>query len=138
MAQQQCHVYACDINLRGLEELKSSLPSSQQEFVTPTVMDISKLESIEQVAQKLPADKLDGLVNNAGILPVDGMTKSLVELSDEHFSRVIGTNLQGTIRVTNAFFPRVKTAKGCIVNVGSIQGYACSPVLGIYPATKGL
>lgn len=61
-----------------------------------------------------------GLVNNAGVwyaAEVE-MTPDLV------WQKTIDINLMGMIRITKAFLPLIRKAKGRIVNMSSITGEA--------------
>lgn len=83
--------------------------------------DVSNLQQVEttkaQVRQKF--DKIDVLVNNAGIYP----QKPFLEMSEEDWSKVIHINLYGVFHCTKAFLPiMVERKYGKIVNLASIAG----------------
>lgn len=64
-------------------------------------VDVSKWESVEVAAEKLPF-KVDVLVNNAGIT----RDKSFGKMSIEDFQSVIDTNLNGVFYCTKALLPK--------------------------------
>ncbi|XP_041067214.1 D-beta-hydroxybutyrate dehydrogenase, mitochondrial [Carcharodon carcharias] len=67
---------------------------------------------------KEPEKGLWGVVNNAGI-----STFGEVEFTSvEHYKEVVDVNLWGTVRVTKAFLPLIRRAKGRVVNVASMFG----------------
>jgi NAD(P)-dependent dehydrogenase (short-subunit alcohol dehydrogenase family) len=75
---------------------------------------------------------LDGLVNNAGT----AVAGPLEVLPLAALRRQLEINLIGQIAVTQAFLPLLRTARGRIVNMGSIAGRAVTPFLGPYSASK--
>jgi NAD(P)-dependent dehydrogenase (short-subunit alcohol dehydrogenase family) len=58
---------------------------------------------------------IDVLINNAGIV----MDKTLKNMSDEEWDRVIAVNLTGMFNITKAVLPYMN-AKGCIINISSV------------------
>jgi len=108
--------------------------ASQQ--LTPVILDVTLPDTIEQAAAKIEAavgdDGLFGLVNNAGIL-VPGPLEC-VALAD--IRRQFEVNVFGVVSVTQAMLPLLRTARGRIINMGSISGKAAPPYLGAYSASK--
>lgn len=81
--------------------------------------------------------RIDGLVNNAGIL---GPVAPLWEHSATDFRRVIDVNLIGTFLVSKACAIRMRAQsgpnRGRIVNVSSIQAKEGMPMAAAYAASK--
>jgi NAD(P)-dependent dehydrogenase (short-subunit alcohol dehydrogenase family) len=104
--------------------------------LVPLRLDISDATEVEQAARKvsdaLGGRGLAGLVNNAGIA-VAGM---LEFLPLDALRRQLEINVIGQIAVTQAFLPSLRTAKGRIVNIGSVSGLISSPFTGAYSASK--
>ena len=75
---------------------------------------------------------LAGLVNNAGIL----VSAPLEFVSADQLRRQFEVNIFGTVAVTQAVLPLLRTARGRIVTIGSIAGRAAPPYFGPYAATK--
>ena len=80
--------------------------------------------------------RLDGLVNNAGITTFAG-AGNWDALDASVFQHIIGVNVVGTFQMTRAAVPHLKAQQGAIVNVSSVAG-----ALGIgssvpYVASKG-
>lgn len=78
---------------------------------------------------KLP---LIGLVNNAGVshrlpLELDSLTR---------IQKLYDVNVFGVYRVTSAFLPLIREAKGRIVNVGSVAALLPHPGSSAYSGTK--
>jgi NAD(P)-dependent dehydrogenase (short-subunit alcohol dehydrogenase family) len=77
---------------------------------------------------------LDLLVNNAGI---GGPSTSVADTAIEELRRVLDVNLVGTFLMARACIPSLITAKGSIVNIGSIFGQSGVAGGGGYSASKG-
>jgi 3-oxoacyl-[acyl-carrier protein] reductase len=80
--------------------------------------------------------RLDGLVNNAGVTTFAG-GGNWDALTPEVFQRIFEVNVLGTFQMVRACVPALKESQGCIVNVSSVAG-----ALGIgssvpYIASKG-
>jgi NAD(P)-dependent dehydrogenase (short-subunit alcohol dehydrogenase family) len=80
----------------------------------------------------LAVDRLDGLVNNAGI----AVAGPLEFLDADELRRQLEVNVVGQLRVTQLALPGLREAGGRIVNVGSISGRSALPFLGAYAMSK--
>ena len=77
---------------------------------------------------------VDVLVNNAGMSP---LYRSLEDVSEELFDKVIGVNLKGPFRLTSVVGTRMAAgAGGSIINVSSIASQRPSPGEAPYGAAK--
>lgn len=76
-------------------------------------------------------DRLDGLVNCAGILA------RLEEYEIETFEAVVDINLTGTMRTCLAAHPLLAASGGAIVNTASMLSYFGGPLVPAYSASKG-
>jgi len=73
------------------------------------------------------------LVNNAGVT-ADGL---VARMSDEHWARVLDTNLTGAFHTIRRATPKLMRARwGRIVNVASVSAYAGAPGQANYAAAK--
>nr|Q8GAV9.1 RecName: Full=Cyclopentanol dehydrogenase; AltName: Full=Cyclohexanol dehydrogenase [Comamonas sp. NCIMB 9872]Q937L4.1 RecName: Full=Cyclopentanol dehydrogenase; AltName: Full=Cyclohexanol dehydrogenase [Comamonas testosteroni]BAC01270.1 cyclopentanol dehydrogenase [Comamonas sp. NCIMB 9872]BAC22653.1 cyclopentanol dehydrogenase [Comamonas sp. NCIMB 9872]CAD10799.1 cyclohexanol dehydrogenase [Comamonas testosteroni] len=80
------------------------------------------------------SDRLDALVNNAGILTL----KPVQDTSNEEWDRIFEINVRSVFLGTRAVIePMRKAHKGCIVNVSSIYGLVGAPGAAAYEASKG-
>jgi NAD(P)-dependent dehydrogenase (short-subunit alcohol dehydrogenase family) len=108
----------------------------------PLLFDVTDepavLAEAARVSQILEADKLAGLVNNAGI----EVAGPLAHLATEQFRHQLEVNLVGPFIVTKAFLPLLGTdparkgTPGRIVNVSSTSARIAGPFTGAYAASK--
>ena len=93
------------------------------------VLDVTDNAAVE--AFFAGRDRLDGLVNCAGIL-MRGR-----EYEIEIFQKVVDINLTGTMRACVAARPLLAASKGAIVNTASMLSYFGGPLVPAYSASKG-
>lgn len=78
--------------------------------------------------------KIDVLVNNAGMSP---LYKSLPEVSEELYEKVLAVNLKGPFRLSSVIGARMAEGEGgSIINVSSVAGVQPSPIEIPYGAAK--
>ena len=85
--------------------------------------DLSNLEGIKDLTQKIQQDKLDILVNNAGASwgePID-------EYSEKGWDKVMDTNVKGVFFLTQQLLPLLRSSGTAedpsrVINIGSIDG----------------
>ena len=85
--------------------------------------DLSNLEGIKDLTQKLQEDNLDILVNNAGASwgePID-------EYSEKGWDKVMDTNVKGVFFLTQQLLPLLRSSGTAedpsrVINIGSIDG----------------
>lgn len=77
---------------------------------------------------------IDCLVNNAGIL-LRGKVEDDPDL--ESWMKTINVNVTGCYSMTMAFLGQLKTTKGSVINIGSIQSFVATPNSAAYTASKG-
>jgi 2-deoxy-D-gluconate 3-dehydrogenase len=92
--------------------------------------DVSSEEEVRDMV-RAAVEELGGvdiLVNNAGIYP----RMALVEMTSDHFDRVVAVNLKGTFLCSREVSQRMiaQGRGGCIINIASIDA--------IHPSTEGL
>jgi NAD(P)-dependent dehydrogenase (short-subunit alcohol dehydrogenase family) len=122
-------VFAADIDM---ELLRSSMHDPD---VVPVLMDVTDRESIQSAYETISShtDRLDGLVNFAGVMGLG----SLTDIPEERLARIFDINVMGTFRVNKMFFPLLDAAKGRIVNISSETGWqSAAPFNGPYAMSK--
>ncbi|MDP6049488.1 MAG: 3-oxoacyl-ACP reductase family protein, partial [SAR202 cluster bacterium] len=83
--------------------------------------DVGNLSEVTKMVEDVTEQfgQIDILINNAGIID-DGL---LLRMSDEAWSRVINTNLNGTFYCSRAVLrTMVRSRWGRIINIGSVVG----------------
>jgi NADP-dependent 3-hydroxy acid dehydrogenase YdfG len=105
-------------------------------------LDVSKTASVnafvswarEKIAARLPAPRLDVLINNAGgALGVD----VVAEGRDEDWETMLQTNVLGILRTTRAALPLMLDNPGSsIINIGSYAGHVAYEGGAAYCAAK--
>ncbi len=95
----------------------------------------SKAEVEAALAATLAAlGPVDGLVNNAGIFKA----AEFLEITEADWDAVIAVNLKGSFLVGQAVAREmVKTGRGAIVNMSSVNGRLAIPTIASYNASKG-
>jgi len=103
--------------------------------ITVLKIDVSKPDSIRRAAEEFSkkSDRLDTLVNNAGILLDDD--KDVLAVTPETFETTLRTNTLGALLVSQAFVPFLKKSDAPrIVNVSSGGGQLTDGADGWAPA----
>ncbi len=122
-------VFAADINE---DSLRTSMHDPD---VLPVIVDVTDPESIQGAYEAVSSstDRLDGIVNFAGILGLG----SLTDIPEERLARILDVNVMGTYRVNKQFLPLVEAAQGRIVNISSETGWqSAAPFNGPYAMSK--
>ncbi|XP_057379581.1 D-beta-hydroxybutyrate dehydrogenase, mitochondrial-like [Daphnia carinata] len=129
------HVIATCLDLKGYGAnfMQQNYPNI---FVVQ--MDVTKPTDIENVLQ-IVKDNLQNtettlwaLINNAGVLVYGHFDWQL----DYQIESQVQVNFMGMLRVTKAFLPLIRQAKGRIINITSANGNWCLPGLSVYCGTK--
>jgi NAD(P)-dependent dehydrogenase (short-subunit alcohol dehydrogenase family) len=94
------------------------------------LLDVTSEEQIRAAAERI--DRLDALVNNAGI----AIAMPLEFIPLQELRRQLDVNVIGQVAVTQAFLPHLRRSHGRVVFIGSIAGKSALPFLGAYAASK--
>jgi NAD(P)-dependent dehydrogenase (short-subunit alcohol dehydrogenase family) len=118
------------------EKDAESLRQAASDRLTPVMMDVTEEGSVtsaaDAVTRAVGTAGLAGLVNNAGVA-VPGPFE-LIALDE--LRRQFEINLFGQVRVTQAFLPLLRQARGRIINIGSVGGQVTIPFGGALCASK--
>ena len=98
---------------------------------TELLLDVTDGDAIARAAETV-GDRLDGLVDNAGI----ALAAPLEYLPLDDLRRQLEVNVVGQLAVIQALMPAIRAARGRIVLVGSIAGTSALPFLGPYAISK--
>ena len=119
-------VIVCDVNREKAEALASSLPGGRA-----IACDITDEQAV--ATSFLPLDKLDILINNAGI----GLVGNVEETELADLQRIFRVNVEGLFLMTKYALPLLLRSHGSIVNLGSVAGLVGVKRRFGYCATKG-
>ena len=106
------------------------LKNESDGLIEPWVADVTSAGLVQRISQ---LDRLDGLINNAGINRVGPMETQ----SEENIDLVISLNIRALYRVCQAAIPALKRAGGgSVVNMSSQMGHVGSPDRVLYCMSK--
>ena len=117
------------------EKLRTEGVKEDYGEITVLKIDVSKPDSIRRAAEEFSrkSDRLDTLVNNAGILLDDD--KDVLMVAPETFETTLRTNTLGALLLAQAFVPFLKKSDAPrIVNVSSGGGQLADGADGWAPA----
>ena len=96
-------------------------------------LDLSSKDSFSEFQEKVESFKPSILINNAGVTK-DNL---FLRMSENDWTEVIETNLNGTYRLTKIFLKdMIKNKWGRIINIGSISGLMGNPGQTNYASSK--
>jgi len=120
LAERGAEVITCGRDVAKGEAELSSLADEIRKNINVWKLDLIDLSSVKEFADKVLEkwDKMDGLVNNAGImLP----SKTFVLIKDKKYDTQFMTNHVGHFYLTELLLPLLtKNGTGRIVNVSSV------------------
>lgn len=137
-AREGAGVAIADVNAEAAADLARAIEASGGRAIA-TIGDVSVAADAERMVAETVAGlgRLDVLVNNAGIQPVDWYFR-VEETPEEVWDRIVGVNLKGTFLMSKHAIPRIREAGGgAVVNMASVQGLQSMPRVPSYAASKG-
>ena len=98
------------------------------------ICDVRKSESVKAAFDmvRTECDSLYAIIHTAGIYDLD----SLVEMSEERFSRIFDINLFGLYRLNKEFLPLLKKGSKIVITSSELAPLDPLPFTGIYAITK--
>jgi len=135
LAKAGANVVVSDINLDDCNKVVEEIKAIGKKGLAVKA-DVSNPEDLSQMINLTTEKfgKVDILVNNAGIY----MQKSLTDVTEQDFDRVLDINLKGVFLCSKAAVPEmIKQGKGKIINITSIAGQVGFANSSAYCASKG-
>ncbi|MFG2130310.1 SDR family oxidoreductase [Streptomyces sp. NPDC048751] len=134
--EEGARVLISDAHARRLKEYEAELAGefgAESVAAAPCdVTDETQVRALFETAVRAHG-RLDVVVNNAGL----GGTSTLVDMTDEQWSRVLDVTLNGTFRCTRAALRLMReTGGGVIVNNASVVGWRAQAGQAHYAAAK--
>lgn len=120
---------------RGIGKAIVKLLKKDYNIIFPrrSELDLSDNESIEKYVQKHKKDKIDIIINNAGI----NFPQWIEEITDDNIETTLQINLEAPIRLIRGLVGHMKKKKrGHIINISSGFGIVARGKQVLYSATK--
>ncbi|KQX18750.1 oxidoreductase [Sphingomonas sp. Root50] len=103
--------------------------------VAAQACDVTRRADLENLAALAMArcGRIDGLINNAGVMPI-----SRLDMFDvDGWDRTIDTNIKGVLYAIAAVLPQMKAQKsGHIISIASVAGHKINGGSAVYAASK--
>jgi len=125
-------LFLTDVNPKGLAETVESIGTHASRASTHPA-DITSSSQIKALFESLRAERIDVLINNAGLQYV----APVADFPEERWELLFDVMLKGAFLMTQAALPVMrKNGFGRIVNIGSIHAMIASPYKSAYVAAK--
>jgi NAD(P)-dependent dehydrogenase (short-subunit alcohol dehydrogenase family) len=135
LAEGGARAMACGVDSAANQELASEA-QRRGLALRAVVADVADPESVQSFVDQAASELggIDMLVNAAGIHPFG----SVVETDPATWNRCMSVNLGGMYLMARSVIPEMKKrGGGSIVNLASVQGYACQVGVAAYATSKG-
>lgn len=134
--EEGARVVVSDWHERRLGETHAELAETFRDAVAAVPCDVTNEDQVRALITATVArfGRLDVMINNAGL----GGTKSIVDMTDDEWSRVLDVTLNGTFRCTRAALQQMiaQGGGGAIVNNSSVIGWRAQEGQAHYAAAK--
>ena len=135
LAREGRAVAVLDINREGAEAVARTINDAGGRAIA-VCADIADRRQVEPAVHEIRGvfGEIGILINNAAVENFCAFP----EIRDEHWDKLIGTNLKGTFIVTQAVLPDMLAMRwGRIVNVSALGAQTGAPNMAHYTASKG-
>jgi 3-oxoacyl-[acyl-carrier protein] reductase len=134
--EEGASVVVSDTHERRLGETLDALKAEHGDAVIAIGCDVTDDDQVRALVAGAVANfgRLDVMINNAGL----GGTRSIVDMTDEEWSRVLDVTLNGTFRCTRAALQQMiaQGGGGAVVNNASVIGWRAQEGQAHYAAAK--
>jgi NAD(P)-dependent dehydrogenase (short-subunit alcohol dehydrogenase family) len=121
-AREGARIVVLDANLDGANETVGLIESAGGK-ASAMKLDVTNRDACNQAAEEIgKSSNVSILVNNAGINRRNPFTGDPAAVTKD-WDDILAVNLDGVFNVTHAFLPQLRTTKGRVVNIGSIQSF---------------
>ncbi|TKD67237.1 SDR family oxidoreductase [Flavobacterium sp. ASW18X] len=117
-----------------LQDLQEEIKANDGEALV-VVADVTNKDDMRQVAAKAKSTfgTINGIINNAGVMPLSYIDK----LKTEEWDQMVSVNINGVLNGVAAVLPTLMENKGGhIINISSSAAHSYFPGGGVYCATK--
>lgn len=133
---KRCQEEGAQVVISDWHERRLTAKATELGDVHAIVCDVTKEDQVQALIDGAVErhGRIDVLINNAGL----GGSKSIVEMTDEEWTRVLDVTLNGTFRATRAAIRRfiAQGGGGAIVNNASVIGWRAQAEQAHYAAAK--
>jgi NAD(P)-dependent dehydrogenase (short-subunit alcohol dehydrogenase family) len=108
-----------------------AITAASPQRISAVILDVTNDDHLERLREVLPA-RLDAVVNNAGVVvagPMEAVTTA-------DWRKQLDVNVIGQLAVTRAVLPRLRSSRGRVVFISSVNGQLAFPLMGAYCASK--
>ena len=126
MAENGARVIVADVNAEEAARVAASIGAEHH------VLDVSNRSACDALAGKV--GPISVLVNNAGIIR---RGKLEADSARADWDATMAVNLDGPYNMVTAFLGQLKSTKGSVINIGSVQSFVALPNSAAYTASKG-
>ena len=134
--EEGARVVISDAHERRLGETLAALRAEHGDVVEAVPCDVTDEDQVQRLIGTAVArfGRIDVMINNAGL----GGTRSVLEMTDEEWSRVLDITLNGTFRCTRAALKQMVSqgGGGAVVNNASVIGWRAQQGQAHYAAAK--
>ncbi|NUP22199.1 MAG: SDR family NAD(P)-dependent oxidoreductase [Streptomyces sp.] len=119
---------------RDAQAVLKAYPEKPAELLAVTA-DVTSQEQLQAAVEAGLTEfgRIDVVVNNAGY----GLVGAIEEVSDQAARDLFDVNVFGVLNTLRATLPTLRAQRsGCVVNIGSVGGFATVSGAGLYGATK--
>lgn len=132
LAQKGLKVIVTDLQQAGVDQAVAQL-TADGALCEGFKLDVTSDQDLQQLMSSLHNQRVDVLINNAGIQHVS----RLEDFPMEKWQLIIEVLLTAPARLSKAFLPGMREQGfGRIVNIGSLHGVVASPFKSAYVAAK--
>ena len=134
--EEGARVIISDTHERRLGETLDALRAEHGEAVAAVPCNVTDEAQVQNLIDTAVQNfgRLDIMINNAGL----GGTRSVLEMSDDEWGRVLDVTLNGTFRCSRAALKQMvaQGGGGVVVNNASVIGWRAQPGQAHYAAAK--
>jgi 3-oxoacyl-[acyl-carrier protein] reductase len=134
--EEGARVVISDTHDRRLGETLETLKAEHADAVAAVPCNVTDEAQVQQLIETAVRTfgRLDVMINNAGL----GGTRSILEMTDEEWTKVLDVTLNGTFRCTRAAVKQLvaQGGGGAVVNNASVVGWRAQEGQAHYAAAK--
>ena len=126
-------VVIADINAAAAEQVSRTIEGTGTRSIA-IATDVADPQSVHHLAEETlrVSGKVHAVVNNAAIQ----VNKKIEDTTFEEWNRQMAVNVGGVFLCSKQFLPALRSTRGAIVNMSSVNGTFVEPMCAGYCATK--